>query len=89
MRDDGRARVTGYVEDLLPGGGLGGPDGGCVAWYISYETASGVKSEYSPLVCGHFMDTTYVDFDYDPSEGANGPKNITGVKSVSLGTVWM
>lgn len=86
---DGRARVTGNVEDLLPGGGLGGPDGGCVTWNIYYETASGVKHGYSPWVCGHFMGTTYVEFDFDPAESEGGPQDITGVQSASLGTVWM
>lgn len=87
--ENGTARVTGWVEDLLPGSGWGAPDGGCVGWYITWQTATGEELEISPIVCGHFQGSDRRDFDYDPSAVSGGPQNITGVAKVSLGTVWM
>ncbi|GAA2520091.1 hypothetical protein ACFW2V_42270 [Streptomyces sp. NPDC058947] len=87
--DDGTARVTGWVEDLLPGGGLGGPDGGCVGWWITWQTAGGQELDLSPFVCGHFHNPDRLDFDYDPTTREGGPRNVTGVTQVKLGTVWI
>ncbi|MFF3349421.1 hypothetical protein [Streptomyces sp. NPDC002779] len=87
--DNGTARVTGWVEDLLPGGGFGTPDGGCVGWYITWQTAAGDELEISPIVCGHFQSSDRYDFDYDPSASEGGPRNITGVVEAHLGTVWI
>ncbi|CAL9631583.1 hypothetical protein SUDANB176_06097 [Streptomyces sp. enrichment culture] len=49
-QSDGSTRVTGYVEDLLPGG-LGAPDGYCVGWYIKMGPADGT---HGPMACPHF-----------------------------------
>ncbi|MET7732938.1 hypothetical protein ABZT02_16420 [Streptomyces sp. NPDC005402] len=84
--EDGRARVRGNVVDLLPGGGLGGADGYCVAWYIEYETTSGDAYQHSPAACGH-LGRTEQTFDYDPSAGQYGVKGITGVKRAVLNLV--
>ncbi|WP_189320093.1 hypothetical protein [Streptomyces flaveus] len=84
--EDGEARVQGNVVDLLPGGGLGSPDGYCVAWYIEYETTSGDAYQHSPLACGH-LGRAERNFDYDPSAGEHGVKGITGVKRAVLNLV--
>ncbi|KUL21460.1 hypothetical protein [Streptomyces regalis] len=84
--EGGVARIQGNVVDLLPGGGLGGADGYCVAWYIEYETTSGVAYQHSPLACGH-LGRVERTFDYDPSAGEYGVKGITGVKRVVLNNV--
>lgn len=79
--ENGRAHVTGWAEDLKPGGWL---DGECVAWYMTWETATGDFLSFAPVVCGH-AGGPYETFDYDPSDWSEGPQNITGVKNVSLG----
>jgi len=62
-QSDGSTRVTGYVEDLLPGGGWTTPDGYCVAWYIDMGPADGT---FGPMVCPHFGGTNKAkeEFDY-------------------------
>ncbi|GAA2231420.1 hypothetical protein [Streptomyces indiaensis] len=79
--ENGRARVTGWVEDLKPGGWV---DGECVAWYMTWQTAAGDDWSFAPVACGH-AGGAYVTFDYDPSDWSQGPQGITGVKNVSLG----
>ncbi|WP_406492497.1 hypothetical protein OHB06_16350 [Streptomyces sp. NBC_01604] len=48
---DGSTHVTGYIEDLLPGGGWGTPDGYCAAWYIDMGATDGTVG---PMACPHF-----------------------------------
>jgi hypothetical protein len=79
--ENGRAHVTGWVEDLIPGGWY---DGECVAWYMTWETAAGDDLSFAPVACGH-AGGPYVSFDYDPSDWSGGPQNITGVRNVVLG----
>ncbi|WP_328561431.1 hypothetical protein [Streptomyces coelicoflavus] len=81
--ENGQARVTGWLEDLLPGGGWGSPDGGCVIWWITYRTASGTELEGSTMACPHFGGAAYKEFDYD-----SDVQNITGVEKLTLGTAW-
>jgi hypothetical protein len=88
--EDGRARVTGYVEDLRPGGPFTGGDSACVAWSINWETASGDTRSTSHMACPHFPGgAAYVEFDYDPTEPDHGPKDVTGVLDTRLGRVFM
>ncbi|MFJ2136187.1 hypothetical protein ACIQWV_36445 [Streptomyces sp. NPDC098085] len=82
--ENGNARVTGYVEDLLPGSGWGEPDGQCVAWYIYWETPSGAWEDYSPGVCGHWAKSPYLKLDYDPTELPEKPPEITGATKAVL-----
>ncbi|MFD5804476.1 hypothetical protein [Streptomyces sp. NPDC127020] len=87
--DDG-VRVRGHVEDLKPGGPFTGGDSACVAWYITWETASGTTAGTSSMACPHFPGgEAYVEFDYDPTESEHGPKNVTGVRDTSLTTIFM
>ncbi|RSN56497.1 hypothetical protein DMH12_14405 [Streptomyces sp. WAC 04229] len=87
--DDG-VRVTGHVEDLKPGGPFTGGDSACVAWYITWETASGTASSTSSMACPHFPGgEAYVEFAYDPTESEHGPENVTGVRDTSLTTIFM
>lgn len=82
---DGEARVTGWVEDLLPGSGWGAPDGYCASWFITWRTASGQESWVGPTVCGHFGTSDRYDFDFDEVTRPGGPQDITGVVDVGLG----
>ncbi|MCW8102745.1 hypothetical protein [Streptomyces tauricus] len=59
---DGSTHVTGYVEDLLPGGGWGAPDGYCVAWYLDMGAMDGTVG---PMVCPHFGGGTQVREEFD------------------------
>ncbi|MDT0266568.1 hypothetical protein RM844_09705 [Streptomyces sp. DSM 44915] len=77
---DGATRVRGRLVDLLPGGGFGAPDGYCVAWYVTYRTASGERSAHSPLACGHFGNAEVI-LDHDPAAEVPG---ITGVLAAEL-----
>ncbi|MDQ0937546.1 hypothetical protein [Streptomyces turgidiscabies] len=85
--EDGRARVAGNIEDLLPGGPFTGGDSYCVGWFIRWETASGDTSSSSPVACPHFPGgKAYIAFDYDATEKTHGPKDVTGVTSMRLTT---
>ncbi|MGN9762090.1 hypothetical protein [Streptomyces sp. SD31] len=85
--EDGRARVTGHVEDLKPGGPFTGGDSYCVGWTIGWETASGSTSSGTPVACPHFPGgEAYIEFDYDPTEDEYGPRDVTGVTSLRLHT---
>ncbi|MEU9286789.1 hypothetical protein AB0D57_19250 [Streptomyces sp. NPDC048275] len=88
--ENGQARVTGWVEDLLPGGGWGTPDGGCVIWWIRWQTASGEELRGTPMACPHFGGPAYKEFDYDTTdESVDRPVDgITGVAKLTLGTAW-
>ncbi|MFE0903639.1 hypothetical protein ACFW3Y_10480 [Streptomyces rochei] len=88
--DGGGVRVTGYVEDLKPGGPFTGGDSGCVAWSIDWQAATGTDSSSSHMACPHFPGgEAYVEFDYDPTESECGPKDVTGVRDTSLALVFM
>ncbi|WP_326658296.1 hypothetical protein [Streptomyces sp. NBC_00385] len=81
--ENGQARVTGWLEDLLPGGGWGAPDGGCVTWWVTFRTTSGTELDNSVMACPHFGGAAYKEFDYD-----SDVQNITGVEKMNLGTAW-
>ncbi|MGW0935090.1 hypothetical protein [Streptomyces sp. NPDC002666] len=81
--ENGQARVTGWLEDLLPGGGWGAPDGGCVIWWVTFRTTSGTELEGSVMACPHFGGAAYKEFDYD-----SDVQNITGIEKLTLGTAW-
>ncbi|MEU9204452.1 hypothetical protein [Streptomyces sp. NPDC048332] len=80
--ENGKARVTGWVEDLLPEvGWWGGRDGACVVWWVTFQTSSKTKREGSVMACPHLAGPAYKEFDYDSEV-----KNITGVKEMTLET---
>ncbi|MEU9953645.1 hypothetical protein [Streptomyces sp. NPDC047939] len=81
--ENGQARVTGWLEDLLPGGGWGAPDGGCVVWWVTFQTTSGTELEGSVMACPHFGGAAYKEFDYD-----SDVQNITGIEKLTLGMAW-
>lgn len=75
-QSDGTTRVTGWVEDLLPGKGWGGaPDGRCAGWWIEMGAKGGMVG---PLVCPHFTpthETTYkFDYTFKPAAPVTGAK---------------
>lgn len=70
-QSDGGTRVTGYVEDLLPGWF---PDGICVAWDIRM----GTSGSYGPTVCPHFNGGNKPRKDFDYVEKFRAP--VTGAK---------
>ncbi|MFD9406017.1 hypothetical protein ACFWBN_03180 [Streptomyces sp. NPDC059989] len=49
-QSDGTVRLTGWVEDLKPGGGWLNPDGYCAGWWLQ---EGGVNGEFGPYVCPH------------------------------------
>jgi hypothetical protein len=88
--ENGQAQVTGWIEDLLPGGGWGSPDGGCVIWWITWKTSSGEEMRGTPLACPHFGGPAYKEFDYHTTdESIDRPVvGITGVENLQLSTAW-
>ncbi|MBB5121851.1 hypothetical protein [Streptomyces eurocidicus] len=74
-QNDGTTRVTGWVEDLLPGKGWGTPDGRCAGWWIETGAKGGTVG---PLVCPHFTashETTYrFDYTFTPQAPVTGAK---------------
>lgn len=82
--ENGQARVTGWVEDLLPGGGWVTPDGGCAIWWITFRTTSGTQLHGSHMACPHFGQPAYREFTYDANV-----QNVTGVEELYLGTAWL
>ncbi|MGW6207797.1 hypothetical protein ACWF9B_29695 [Streptomyces sp. NPDC055089] len=80
--ENGQARVTGWVEDLLPEvGWWGGRDGACVLWWVTFQTTSGTEREGSVMACPHLAGPAYKEFDYD-----SDVQNITGIEKTSLTT---
>ncbi|MGW2332210.1 hypothetical protein ACWC5C_41545 [Streptomyces sp. NPDC001700] len=72
VQSNGKTRVTGYVEDLKPGGGWGAPDGYCVSWYLGWTLPNGNPGgEFGPIVCPHFTPSHQAkkefDYEYQPS----------------------
>ncbi|GAB2866295.1 hypothetical protein GCM10027074_37240 [Streptomyces deserti] len=69
-QSDGTTRVTGYVEDLLPGGFL---DGYCVGWYFYLGEDEG---DFGPMVCPHFSPSQPAkktfDYEFTPSAPVTG-----------------
>ncbi|MEU7132144.1 hypothetical protein [Streptomyces sp. NPDC046261] len=61
-QSDGTTRVTGWVEDLLPGSWTA-PDGACAGWWVQMGEKNGT---IGPMVCPHFSSThkTVNNFDY-------------------------
>ncbi|MEU5048279.1 hypothetical protein [Streptomyces sp. NPDC021096] len=73
-QSDGTTRVTGYIEDLLPGNGWGTPDGACAGWWIEM----GAKGMIGPMVCPHFdpqhRATKTFDYTFKPEAPVTGAK---------------
>ncbi|MCA2212806.1 hypothetical protein [Jidongwangia harbinensis] len=60
---NGRTQLTGWVEDLKPGGGWVTPDGYCVAWWLETGPNDGT---HGVVFCPHIVPggETRRDFDY-------------------------
>ncbi|MFI1971917.1 hypothetical protein BLA24_02085 [Streptomyces cinnamoneus] len=76
-QSDGTTRVTGYVEDLLPGSGWGAPDGRCAGWYLHMGPDDGM---IGPIVCPHFSSDHQAKKTFDYAFKPASP-----VTSASLG----
>ncbi|MCD9141265.1 hypothetical protein [Streptomyces albireticuli] len=75
-QSDGTTRVTGWVEDLLPGKGWGGtPDGRCAGWWIEIGAKGGMVG---PLVCPHFTPSHEATYKFDYTFKPQAP--VTGAK---------
>ncbi|MFF0747387.1 hypothetical protein ACFYVL_44110 [Streptomyces sp. NPDC004111] len=70
-QSDGSTRVTGFVEDLMPGWF---PDARCVGWSITM----GSTSDIGPLICPHFSSDPKVRKDFDYVEKFAAP--VTGAR---------
>ncbi|MEV0745409.1 hypothetical protein AB0I75_09415 [Streptomyces sp. NPDC050273] len=80
--ENGQARMTGWVEDLLPQvGWWGGRDGACVLWWVTFRTTSGTEREGSVMACPHLAGPAYKEFDF-----TSDVQNITGIEKMSLTT---
>ncbi|MGW2332209.1 hypothetical protein ACWC5C_41540 [Streptomyces sp. NPDC001700] len=88
VQSNGKTRVTGYIEDLLPGvGWWGDPDGACVSWYLSWTGPDGEPmDEETPFICPHFTPPPsretkkQLDYEYE---------SAIPVEKVRLGRFWM
>ncbi|MEV0438723.1 hypothetical protein AB0I84_42965 [Streptomyces spectabilis] len=74
-QSDGTTRVTGWVEDLLPGGGWGKPDGRCAGWWIEMGAKGG---KIGPLVCPHLTSTHEATYKFDYTFKPEAP--VTGAR---------
>ncbi|MFG3322923.1 hypothetical protein ACGF3J_33190 [Streptomyces sp. NPDC048171] len=79
VNEDGSARAYGDLHCTAPGAVH-------VLWEIGWETTSGVK--VSTVAMAGLSDDD-VEFDVDPSAGADGIEGITGVDEIYLTEIFM
>ncbi|MFD4263336.1 hypothetical protein ACFWR9_38450 [Streptomyces sp. NPDC058534] len=79
VNEDGSARAYGDVHCTAFGAVQ-------VLWEVGWETTSGVKVS-TVAMAGWGGDD--VEFDVDPSAGADGIKGITGVDEIYLSEIFM